>query len=218
MTFVLAPKERTFLRNRLLSVMRPGDEQPSLLALLARECNGLAAAMPWEDPRVLALADDCDRKLLGFAGGISALAGIARGVYLAMVEEACRNQGLLTTRIHLDRLALLCAEYGHTAMQLDLDDRPEGDVGLGDEDVLALLRATQTWIAERGDVAKLKARYQHCEQKRKTDRARLPDTEAADVRRRLWVRYEGLARADRLHFRWPNVRRLLSDLHSEVTS
>lgn len=169
--------------------------------------------MPWEDSRVLELADERDRKLLGFAAGISALAGIARGAYLAMVEDACRKQGLLQTRVHLDRLEWLRAEYGHTAMTLDLDDRPEGDVGLDDEDVVALLRATQGWISKGGSVARLKALYLHCEQKRKKERARLPDTEAADVRRRHWVRYEGMALADRLHFRWPNVKRLLKDLH-----
>jgi hypothetical protein len=213
MTFVMTTEERTFLRNRLLSVMRPGDERPSLLALLAKKRIGLDADMPWQDARVLALVDDADRKLLRFAEGISALAGIARGVYLATLEEACRKQGLLQTRVHLDRLEWLRAEYSHTAMTLDLDDRPEGDVGLDDQDVVALLRATQGWISKGGSVARLKALYLHCEHKRKKERARLPDTEVADVRRRHWVRYEGMALADRLHFRWPNVKRLLKDLH-----
>lgn len=213
MTFVLTKDERTFLRNRLLSVMRPGDEWPSLLALLASKRIGLEADMLWQDARVLALVDDSDRKLLRFAEGISALAGIARGVYLAMLEEACRKQGLLTTRMHRDRLDWLVAEYGKAAMKLDLDDRPEGDVGLGDENVVALLRATQAWIPKAGRVTGLKPLYLHCERKRKTERARLPDTQAADVRRRDWVRYEGTALADRLHFRWLNVKRLLNDLH-----
>jgi hypothetical protein len=213
MTFALTREERKFLRNRLLSVSRPGDQEPSLLALLAKKGIGLNAAMPWESSDVLKLVDEYDRKLLGFAEGISALAGIARGVYLAMLEEACHKQGLLEGRRHREQLDKLVAEYGKAAIKLDLDDRPAGDVGLGDDDVVALLRETQTWVRERGSFVRLKSWYLLCENKRKADRARLPDTQAADSRRRDWVRYEGKALADRLHFRWPNVQRLLNDLH-----
>jgi hypothetical protein len=213
MTFILTTEERAFLRNRLLSVMRPGDELPSLLALLANKRIGLEADMPWQDARVLALVDDSDRKLLRFAEGISALAGIARGVYLAMLEEACRKQGLLTTRIHRDRLEWLVSEYGKAAMRLDLDDRPEGEVGLDDVDVVALLRATQAWVLKADGITRLKPLYLRCEKNRKAERARLPETQAADVRRRDWVRYEGTGLADRLHFRWSHVKRLLNDLH-----
>ena len=209
--FALERDERTFLRRHLLTAHRT-DGVPSLLARLVEAETGHEAADPWAS-EIVGLADREDRSALGTAMSASALAGIGRAVYAALVEAAHAEDGLSGSSTHHVRLEELVGELGEDARSLDLAVLSTLLPRLP-RSLYEVLTATRDWLAAgAGDARRLREVYEVAERDRKGDRARLPDTVGGRRRRAEWIPSKHPA-AQRLHYRWDNVRRLLRDLHA----
>ncbi len=213
-SFELETKEREFLRRHLLGVRRHGSKELSLLARLVDAGVGHEEADPWGQA-IRRVADDEDRAALVVARQASALAGIGRSVYAALVENAHKNDGLSESTVHRERLAeLVDAAEGDDARALDLEALNALMPGLPPR-LRGVLTSTRAWLASGAkDPVPLYEQYEAAERDRKGDRARLPRTVGGQKRRAEWDPGEH-PRAERLHYRWQNVRQLLEDLHGE---
>jgi len=211
--FALSPDERKFLRRQLLGVRRPDTTNRSLLARLADE-NGVGPAADdlWVT-EIADIADSEDRSALVTARQAAALAGIGRGVYAALVERARTSDGLSKSTIHQDHLEEMLEIHGHDAGDIDLDALSDLLPNLP-EDLSGVLSETLHWVKVGDDPSVLAEAYSKAEHNRKGLRARLPNTVAGRQRRAEW-NPEGHMKAEPLHYRWPNVRRLLTDLQAK---
>ena len=103
--------------------------------------------------------------------------------------------------------------HGHNAGDIDLNALSKFLPDLP-KDLFGVLSETRDWVeAGDPDPSALAETYSKAERNRKGLRARLPDTVAARQRRAEWDPYEHRL-AEPLHYRWPNVRRLLTDLQA----
>ena len=210
--FALSPVERTFLHRHLLSVRRPDTTSRSLLARLTEAGVGPAAEDLWVT-EIADVADSEDRSALVTARQAAALAGIGRGVYAALVELARANDGLPESTIHQDHLEEMIELHGHDAGDVDLNALNDFLPNLP-EDLSDVLSETLDWLAVGDpDPSALSETYSKAERNRKGLRARLPDTVAGRQRRAEWDPDEHRL-AETLHYRWPNVHRLLTDLQA----
>ncbi|MDD9985478.1 MAG: hypothetical protein OXQ31_04315 [Spirochaetaceae bacterium] len=208
--FALASAERKFLRKHLLGVRRPGVSDPCLLARLAGANVGPEAADLWVTD-VADLADDEDRAALVTARQAAALAGIGRGVYAALVERLHATDGLSESTIHRSHLRQVIELYGDDACAVDLTALSAFLPNLS-EHIRGVLSKTRDWLtAGDPDPGVLGDSYVKAERSRKGLRARLPDNLAGRQRRVEWDPQQHPL-AQPLHYRWPNVRRLLTDL------
>ena len=208
--FGLTEPERAFLRKHLLGVRRPGTATPSLLARLAEVLVASEAPDPWSR-EIVEIADQEDKFALIVARSAAALAGIGRGVYAALTELVWAKDGFSDIRTQRDHLRTLIEIYGDNARALDLKAL-ENLVPDLPSHLLNVLRATQDWLrVQQSDLSELRAVYANAEQARKGLRARLPDNVAGRQRRAEWdPQQQPLAVP--LHYRWSNVRRLMTDL------
>jgi hypothetical protein len=216
--FVLTMEERVFLRRHWIG-LKPdmASRELCLLAQLAalprvqqRAMLQVSGAQPW-DEAVAKLASTAARPLLALAGHASALACIVRGVYGALVEQECSRDGRAVGTLHSRNLAVARAHYEGRARDLDLAQLGETLPALP-SDLLDLLRQTQDWLrSNKPCVAGLWDVYRRAEWRRKRERARLPRTPSGIKRRAEWDADKHPAAAP-LHYRWPNVHGLLSDL------
>lgn len=221
-SFRLERAEREFLRRRLSVVKAPltGPSESRHLSLLAklasRPLKLNPSFQPWLDDRVVAAAETQDKEVLALAEGLSAVAGLARAAYLAMVEGACSTKGPTGGRRHRARFDEMKANLGRAALTLDLARAQQlGLTGSGGP-VAGLLRDTQRYLRDQMAMSSLKDVYAAVESARKGPRARLAGTRGAAVHLRDWARTASKIRlAEPLHFRWPNVVRLLNDLHGK---
>lgn len=221
MTFKLLPLEKRYLRNRLAALKAPTFEgektRESFMGALARHTvKPTVECEFWNDRKVLDCVPPEDRELIPLARDISALGGIVRAVYLALVEQACADKKYLNTRQHRDYLIKCRAEWGAEAMQADLDALVADGLGLEKGALYDLLTATKDWLGTSTALpnASVKKLYAKVEYGRKLGRSRLTGTPGATQQLRGWARSaERSTPASRLHFRWPNVRRLIRDLH-----
>ena len=210
--FALSPEERTFLHRHLLGVRRTDTTSLSLLARLAEAGVGPAAEDLWVT-EIADVADPEDRAALDTARQAAALAGIGRGVYAALVELSRANDGLPESTIHQDHLEEMIEFHGHDAGDIDLNALSEFLPNLP-EDLSCVLSETRAWVAVGNpDPSALSETYSKAEHRRKGLRARLPYTVAGRQRRAEWDPEEHRP-AEPLHYRWPNVRRLLTDLQA----
>jgi len=208
--FQLSADERQFMRKRLLGIRRPGVAAPSLLARLVETSEGLDAETPWAS-QIARVADDDDRAALDLAEKAAAMGCVGRAIYATLVEHLRTKDGLPSAGLWDDRLRECVAEFGPAAERLDIDDLRRMLPRLP-TDLLAVLSATKDWLATPGKpVDSLFDPYSRAEHARKTLRARLPDREAARKRRAEWLAEEH-PDASPLHYRWRNVRRLMTDL------
>ena len=213
--FHLTADERKFLRRQLIGVHRGAvlGESLSLMARLAEE--GLPEsniAVPWSKS-VSKIADAEDRNALTVAKHVAALAGIGRGVYAALVEEAKAAEGAGRTTIHEDHLKVLVGKFGDDARALDMAALKVLVPGLPDY-LDGVLQDTQRWLrSARVQISGLRDTYFRAEDKRKGPRARLANTHGGKNRRAEWSAGEHPL-AEPLHFRWGNVCRLLTDLRA----
>ena len=208
--FALLPAEQTFLRRHLLGVRRPDVTGRSLLARLTEAGVGPDADDLWVT-EIADVADSDDRAALVTARQAAALAGIGRAVYAALVELARAKDGLPESTIHQDHLEKMIELHGHDAGDLDLNALNDFLPNLP-EDLSDVLSETLAWVAVRDPVpSALSETYSKAERNRKGLRARLTDTVAGRQRRAEWDPEEHRP-AEPLHYRWPNVRRLLTDL------
>jgi hypothetical protein len=137
-------------------------------------------------------------------------------VYLAFVEEACAAKKYLNSGVHRQHLIKCCKDWGDEAVLADLDKLVALRLGLEDNRLYALLKATQAWLAAPTALPKASVRklYADVESERKKGRSRLMGTPGASQQLRRWARSgERASTAGRLHFRWPSVSRLIRDLH-----
>ena len=208
--FALLQRERSFLRKHLLGVRRPNAAAPSLLARLTEAGVGPDAAALWVN-EIATIADSEDRAALVTARQAAALAGIGRAVYAALVEILRENDGLPESTIHQNHLRKMIWLHGRDAQTIDLKALDAFLPKLPD-DLCHVLAETLDWIsAGDPDSRALLETYAKAERARKGLRARLPDTVAGRQRRAEWdPREHPLAKP--LHYRWPNVCQLLTDL------
>lgn len=208
--FTLSQRERSFLRKHLLGVRRPNTASPSLLARLTEAGVGPDASDIWVK-EIAAIADAEDRAALVTARQAATLAGIGRAVYAALVEILREKDGLPESTIHQSHLREMIQLHGRDAQKIDLKSL---DVFLPKlpDDLCRVLAETLDWIlAGDHDFRALLETYARAERTRKGLRARLPDTVAGRQRRAEWDPLEHPL-AKPLHYRWPNVHQLLTDL------
>jgi hypothetical protein len=215
MDFNLTNQESNFLRRHLIGVGRGAGPQMAQ-SLLARMADARLPVsnidVPWSKS-ILGVADTDDKKALIVARQAAALAGIGRAVYAALVEDAKAGDDAPRTTFHRVDAQKLVAEYGKDAQALDISVLNTLVPGLP-EYLVDVLRETQKWLLSgRQRVVGLRDVYQLAEVQRKGSRARLASNLGGQRRRAEW-NAEDHPFAEPLHFRWGNVRRLLSDLGS----
>ncbi|CAO4146376.1 DUF6361 family protein [Methylorubrum aminovorans] len=210
--FTLTPKETNFLHGLLTTVVEPrGAARLSLLARLA-EAGAKNVPHCWA-PEICAQARD-DRHALTRAGHAAELAAIGRGVYAAIVETLCENEGRSLSKLHRDYLPSLVDAHAKAAEKLDIDKLYE-DIDAIPKPVANALAATSAWVKSGAkNVLDLREVYAVAERWRKDRRARLTNDLSGKERRSEWNN-ETHALAGPLHYRWGNVRRLIADLHGE---
>ena len=209
--FRLSPVERSFLRRHLLGVRRPATATPCLLARLTEAEVGPETADLWVTA-VADVADAEDRAALVTARHAAGLAGIGRTVYAALVEITQAQDGMPESTIHRNHLHEMLELHGHDARDIDLKAL-RGFVPNLSGNFSRVLSETCDWVtAGESDPRSLHETYAEAERSRKGLRARLPDNVAGRQRRAEWDPQEHPL-AEPLHYRWPNVRRLLTDLH-----
>jgi hypothetical protein len=207
--FELAEDERHFLRERLLSTQDRGA--PSLFSCLVSAEAPSAGVVELYDEEVreaagTRLAGDLDQ-----AQSVAHLGGILRGVYAALVEEACERDGLSPGRRHRRRLGEIAEEDRELALRCSVPELPAR------KNLRELLREGQAWLEAGGHVESLavsslarKARLRERRLKG-VGRVRLGESAVALRMRSEWDASKfPLARP--LHYRWAWVRRLLLDL------
>lgn len=213
--FALTAKEQIFFRRQLMAVQRADGEQ-SLLGRLAEHKTSVASIdFPWHKA-IRRVAETDDKNVLMLAEKASALAGIGRAVYAALVEQAKNNDTGQRSRTYRDYLSVMCERHGAIAQALDLDALRVCVPGQP-EALVQVLRATQDWLGSgRSDCACLHEVYRRAEVERKRDRARLGATLGARKRRAEWnTPHMPHPLAETLHYRWGKVRMLLNDLNEQ---
>lgn len=105
LTFALLPRERAFLKARLMETRRDGTSEPSVLSrLVASGVRPGENDRPWSKA-ILEHADEEDQGALMRARGAAALSAIARAAYYAalegMQEERDGQEPGTTHREHL---------------------------------------------------------------------------------------------------------------------
>jgi hypothetical protein len=210
LTLDLRAPEKKFLAGKLRSVRSPLD--PSKLSLLAKLVGmQLGAAENCWDKMILAVAGHDERKLKR-AGQAAALSAIGRAIYAAQVETMKEVQDHRPQPdLHRAALKEAIAVWGRQASQLDMDLFLE-DMGNLPISVETVLKKSWEWVRKsNSDPMVLKEVYARAEISRKGDRARLSDNQFGVDRRMEW-QAENHPRAEPLHYRWGNVKRLLRDL------
>lgn len=214
MTLELSVKEQEFLARKLRAVRSPIDPtETSLLSkLVGRPLD--SAAYCWDD-EILALAGK-EAARLKRAGQAAALSAIGRAVYAALVESLKEVRDKRPQAdLHRKDLTDIVERWGSQAAALDFAQFLD-DVGRLPAPVETVLRETHNWIrSESKDPAPLLAAYHRAEYNRKGDRARLANNQFGVDRRMEW-QGEKHGRAEPLHYRWGNVKRLLRDLEGVV--
>lgn len=151
----------------------------------------------------------------GFLEGLPASRGcsaIGRAIYAAQVETLKETRDK-RPQPSLHRAALNDAieQWGKQAARLDMD-LFLAEIGHLPPAVEGVLKETSTWIRANGkDPMQLLEVYARAEVSRKDNRARLASNQFGVDRRMEW-QGEHHGRAEPLHYRWGNVKRLLRDL------
>lgn len=206
----LLPQEQIYLATKLRAVRSPTDpSEPSLLSKLVGKSLGEADHC-W-DNEILALAGK-EAAMLKRAGQAAALSAIGRAIYAAQVETLKETRDK-RPQPNLHRAALNDAieQWGKQAARLDMD-LFLAEIGHLPPAVEGVLKETSTWIRTNGkDPMQLLEVYARAEVSRKDNRARLASNQFGVDRRMEW-QGEHHGRAEPLHYRWGNVKRLLRDL------
>ncbi|WP_175916073.1 DUF6361 family protein [Burkholderia sp. BCC1638] len=214
-TFDLLPDEADFLRKHLRAVV-DAQSEPSLLSKLATASEAPSADWPWQDVTVHEVVTAQQRDMLEFARRCSSLGGVCRALYLAMVERRAAQIGVWSVGQHQEHLETMLDGHADTALKLDLAEFSTRKVSFALDDPLPqLFDDTQKWLrGNRRSIDGLLSIYARTEWYRKGARSRLAGTDIARARLGLWAEKEAGAEAEPLHFRWKNVRQLLTDLHA----
>ncbi|MDA9535881.1 hypothetical protein ACM41_06270 [Bradyrhizobium sp. CCBAU 21362] len=210
LSLAMPKSERHFLSGKLKAVRSPADHsRPSLLSRLVG--RPIAEATYCWDKSIVSLADD-EAPMLTRAGQAAALSAIGRAVYAAQVEtiKTVRDKRAPTT-IHRDHLPKTIASWGKKAAALNLEAFYQ-EIGKLPRPVSKVLSETHEWVRKGGhDPMQLLETYARAERSRKQDRTRLSDNQFGIDRRLEW-QAEKHGKAEPLHYRWGNIKRLLGDL------
>lgn len=212
--FALKPEERRFLRTRMSAILR--RDASGALALLARLADSnvdlRGAADPWSR-WVRDVADKEDRSVLVRARQAASLAAVGRAVYAALVEDwRDRMDGLQTPELHRAHLRDVIRLHGPDALALDLAAVCGDEPGIASDPIIELLKDTQHWLSAGRSVTTLADVYTHAEHRRKGVRRARLGVHLVNRERRLEWQPDEHPLAKPLHFRWPQVKRLLEDL------
>ncbi len=212
LTFNLEPDEREFLKKQLLGVSRPGEPgKTSLLSRLVERNVSLTTETELWSQSVLVVADTEERAALMRAKQAAALAAIGRAVYAALVEQLRQQDGLPASDYHLIQLEEIVDRFRADAVKLNVEEISI-DVPSMPAQILAVLRMTQQWLIDgKSDPSGLLETYANAEGNRKGPRARLSPFLSGKEKRAEWMP-DKHPKAEPLHYRWKNVRRLLIDL------
>lgn len=208
-SFDLTRDERVHLQRSLRSVA--AGETGTGRSLLGRLVGkSLDRTKPCWDQTVLDHAGS-EADALCRAGQAAALAAIGRGIYAALVETLRARDVASTANDHRAALPGLIEHWRDEAAALDLT-LFTADIGKLPALVSTTIEETHRWVKRgRKDPLPLLETYRAAERFRKKRRARLDDTQDALDRRREWIGSKH-REATPLHYRWPNVVRLLGDL------
>lgn len=212
--FRLHRQEASFLRTRMSAVERhDGGGAQALIAILAERGIDLDAVnAPWSS-EVLAVADREDRLVLKRARQAASLAAVGRAVYAALVEEWREGVDRQPTgRLHRDDLQETIRRHRVDALGLEVAALPQDDPALTKDPILSVLAATQEWLKKQAPLAALRDVYEDAERRRKGLRRARLGGHLVNRERRLEWQPDQQALAQPLHYRWPQVKRLLNDL------
>lgn len=214
LTFRMTQEEIEFVKNLLSAIPKSRDGgTPSLLSNLAENIKNFDiehADEPWNQP-VLQFADAEDRQILQRSRNAAAFSAIGRAVYAALVETIREDEdGLPTDRRHREHLPKMINIFMAESQSLDIHALKVDLPGLPQyfQDVVA---ATLDWLERPSNLLDLREVYANAEDTRKGRRARLPKRYSAKERRAEWQPQDQTL-AEPIHYRWPNVTRLLKDL------
>ncbi|MBY5439345.1 DUF6361 family protein [Rhizobium leguminosarum] len=210
MTLDLTKSEQKFLARKLRAVRSPIDPaQPSLLSrLVGKPLDG--ADHCWED-MILAVAGQ-EESVLRRAGQAAALSAIGRAIYAAQVETLKEVRDKKPQpNLHRTDLQEAILQWGKQAASLDIPLFLE-EMGRLPPAVETVLKESWSWVRSGGrDPMILLDAYTRAETSRKGDRARLANNQFGVDRRVEWQAARH-GKAEPLHYRWGNVKRLLRDL------
>jgi hypothetical protein len=197
--FGLTKREAEYVR-RHWEGLGASVKEPTLISALVE--SGLHPERLW-DPRILGVANKEDGPALLRARCAASIVGLGRALYAALVEQRRNNLWNIDDSLHaahLERMAKLhrVAALSHGVEELGVD------VGLN-SDLTALLKQICGWARNGGAIDPLYPQFAEREHSLKNDRAFLL---AGKERLETWHK----AAAAPLDYRWPVVRRLLSDL------
>lgn len=210
LTLALSPREQAYLANKLRAVQSPTD--PSESSLLSKLVGKplKETAHCWSGD-ILSLAGE-DAARLKRAGQAAALSAVGRAIYATLVETLKETRDKRPQGDH-HRADLRDAveRWGAQARRLDIN-LFLGDVGHLPSPVEEVLRKSLTWICSgaKNPMPLLDA-YGRAEISRKGNRARLANNQFGVDRRMEWQGHLH-PKAEPLHYRWSNVKRLLRDL------
>jgi hypothetical protein len=216
--FRLERQEAVFLKKCFLSLARPGgDKAHSLLARVVDQGVQVTDRMELWSPAMRMAADRQDREALQRARQAAGLSAIGRAVYAALVEETReQHDGIPTETVHRENLEGVVARFAAKALALEVS-KISVDAPAMPKGILEVLQATQDWLrsgrADKPDG--LYECYERAEVRRKGRRARLARTILGRERRAEWLPQDH-PKAAPLHYRWANVRQLLTDLQKSL--
>jgi len=209
--FNLTPQEARFFRKHWSSLKRR-DGAAALFARLAIDGRDVSKAKSAWSPALRLVADSDDRAALERAKRVSALAAIGRAIYAAQVETLrAQEDNLPTPNEWRTGWKVFAAEYWPDAKDLDINSVLL-DISSGIKPpIQTVLEETHSWMRRGGrSVLDLLDVYCDSEVSRKGGRARLPFTKGGRERRAEWKADD--TPAGPLHYRWPWVKMLITDM------
>ena len=211
--FVLGPQERDYLRGKLRQLKSPEGTLSLLAKLVDADTSLFDSGECFSDPVIKMAGEDAGR--LKRAAGASALCGVGRGVYAALVEQL-REQDKIFDTTYRDDLIRASAKLAPRALTLDVDAM-ESDLKMEIGPHLhRVLLETQAWLRDgTQDVTVLMDAYRDAEWNKKKRRSCLQENFTGRERRGEWrldPALGGSRAAVPLHYRWGKVQQLLKDL------
>lgn len=158
-----------------------------------------------------------EQQRLAMAVNVASLAGVGRAIYAALVETLREKDGHPTETTHRTHLLEVVGNHREQALVVDTQKLSTLVPNLHlSKELMTVLARTQEWLKQSHSPrlnAKLEEAYRRAEVRRKGVLARLATSQAGATRRREWTP-QGHALAEPLHYRWRNVKRMLSDLRA----
>ena len=207
LSFNLEPDEASFLLDRILK-----SQEESLLAHLALNCKPVECDFPWQHPDGEGFSKE-HKDILNYAEFFSTIMHGAAFLYNLMLAELAGRKKLQEE--HRDNLVEWKARLLNCQRRdLPLEGLWELIIGRGHTITRRTKEFVTVWVrrvrATGGDVAndvECRNLVSSRERQLKGVRSRFTNSRARDQ----WKGYAGVGQ---MAYRWPNVKRLLADLHA----